>query len=888
MNLRFFHRLAALFRRDDLDRDLESEMSAHLDLAIEENLKSGMSPSDARRQALIHFGGPQQAKEIHRDSRGIPAIEVLLQDTRFAFRMFRKSPSFTAIAILTLALGIGANTTIFSWVRSVLLNPLPGAANPERVVALETLTPDANWVPTSYLDFRDLRDNSKLLESMSVAKPVALAVGDDTAVERVWGEAVSGNFFDLLRVTPQLGRFFSTAEVDRQQNAHPLAIISHSYWASHFQSDPRVIGATLRINHLPYTVIGVAPATFHGSMPGFSFEMWLPATMYGQLTATGDHTLVDRKWRTFRVLARLAPGVSLEQARAQVQSLASEMARRDADTNEGMSATLLPLWKSHYGIQDSLRAPLTILMAACGVLLLIVCANLANLLLARITSRQKEFSVRLALGAPRSRLVRQLLTESFLIAVAGSLAGLAFAVPLRGLLSYLLPQAASPALTDAPLDLGVLLFTIALTFLVAFLAGIAPALHAAKGDVNDTLKESGRSGASVHSLRLLGFFVTSEMALAVVALIAAGLFLKSFRHSSEIRPGFDPGHVAIAQLNLGAASFDARQADSFCLRLQEQLQRQPGVTAVSYADYVPLSVSSGSWEDLQIQGYVPARGENMKLYRTLAAPGYFDLLKIPILQGRDFTSRDDSEAPPVMIVNQEFLRRYIPTGIALGRRVQGWGQWFTIVGVVSDSKIYRLTEPPTPYFYVPIRQIYRPEMGLVFFVRTSASVQSAISALRRETQAVGPAVPLFDASSLDDSIAASLFTQRISASLLTILGSVALLLAAIGLYGVIGYSVAQRTREIGIRMALGATPGIVQRSVLARTLRLALIGIAVGTVASFAVSRVIASFLFKTESHDPATFAAVISLLVAVALLAGYFPSLRATRIDPVSALRSE
>jgi predicted permease len=888
MNLRLFHRIAALFRRDRLDRELEAEITSHLDLAVEENLRAGMTPQEARRQALLHLGGTQQAKEIHRESRGLPWLETLLQDTRFALRLLRKSPAFTSIAILTLALGIGANTTIFSWVRSVLLNPLPGAASAERVVALETLTPDADWVPTSYLDFRDLRDNSKLVESMSVAKPVALAIGNDSAVERVWGEAVSGNFFDLLRVKPQLGRFFSTAEVDLQQNAHPLAIISHSYWASHFHSDPRVVGATLRINHLPYTIIGVAPQTFHGSMAGFSFEMWVPATMYGQLSSTGDHTLRDRKWRTFRVLARLAPGVSLEQARAEIQSIASTMARLDADTNEGMSATLLPLAKSHYGIQDSLRAPLTILMAACGVLLLIVCANVTNLLLARATTRQKEFSVRIALGAPRSRLVRQLLTESLLIAVAGSLAGLVFAVPLRGSLGYLLPHSASPNLLLAPLDPGVLLFIIVLTFIVALLTGIVPALHAAKGNVNDTLKESARSGSGARSLQLLGFFVTSEMALAVVALIAAGLFLRSFRHTSEIRPGFDSRHGAIAQLNLGAASFDAQQADSFCLRLREQLERQPGVTAVSYSDYVPLSVSGGSWEDLQIQGYVPSPGENMKLYRTLASPGFFGVLKIPILQGRDFTLRDDAEAPPVMIVNQEFVRRFVPSGTAIGRLVQGWGQWFTIVGVVSDSKIYRLTEPPTPYFYVPIRQIYRPEMGLVFFVRTSAPISSAISALRRETHAIGPAVPLFDATSLDDSIAASLFAQRISASLLAILGSVALLLAAIGLYGVIGYSVAQRTREIGIRMALGATPGIVQRSVLAHTLRLALLGIAVGVVASFAASKVIASLLFKTEPNDPATFLGVVFLLIAVALAAGYFPALRATRIDPCIALRSE
>ncbi len=815
-------------------------------------------------------------------------MHTLWQDIRYSLRMLTKNPGFTAVAVLTLALGIGANTAIFSWVRSVLLNPLPGASEPERVVALESLAPNGDWVPTSYLDFRDLRDNCKLVKSMSIAKPIALAVGDETSVERVWGEVISGNFFDLLGVKPGLGRYFSTDEVDHEQNSHPLVIISHSYWTSHFHGDPRIIGATLRINHFPYTIIGVAPEVFHGSMAGLSFEMWVPATMYGQLTSTGDVTLRDRKWRTFRVLARLAPGNTIEQARGEVQSLASRMAHDDANTNEGMSATLLPLWKSHYGIQDSLLGPLTILMAACGVLLFIVCANVANLLLARVSTRQKEFSLRLALGAGRSHLVRQVLTESLLLAVAGSTIGLLIAAPLAGSLGYLVPNSTTPTLTQSPIDMGVLLFTIALAIAAALLAGIAPALFSARRNVNETLKEGGRAGSSAHSVRLLGMFVTAEMALAVIALVGAGLFVKTLRNVSEIRPGFDPEHVAVAKLSLSVASYDAQQADSFCLRLRERLERQPGVTAVSYADYVPLNIEAGSWEDLQIQGYVSSPGENMKIYRTLTAPGYFDVVKIPIVEGRDFNLQDDSAAPRVMIVNQEFVRRFVPTGIALGRKVRGWGEWFTIVGVVPDSKIYRLTEAPAPYFYVPIRQIYRPEMGLVFYVRTLASIESATMAMRQESHAVDPAVPVFDAVSLNDSIAASLFGQRISASLLSILGSVALLLAALGLYGVMAYSVAQRTNEIGIRMALGAQRKDVSRLVIRQGARLAAMGLFVGVLASLALGRLLASLLFGVSAADPSTFAGVVSLLTLVALLACYIPARRATRIDPIEALRYE
>jgi predicted permease len=815
----------------------------------------------------------------------------LLQDLRYSLRSLRNAPGFTLIAIGIIAIGIGASSTIFSWVRSVLLNPLPGAAQPQNVVALESVGPNGGWYATSYLDFRDLRDNCKLIEAMSVAKPMALPVdnADGETVERVWGEVVSGNFFDLLGVHPEAGRFFSSAEVDHEQNAHPLLVISHSYWTSHYNADPHVIGSTIRIGHFPYTVIGVTPPGFHGSMPGLNLEMWAPATMFGQLSATGTQTLVDRKWRTFRVLARLAPGVSFEQARLEVESVARLMARLDADTNAGMSATLLPLWKSHYGVQDSLRSPLGVLMAACILVLLIVCANVANLLLVRATARQKEFSIRLALGAPRMRLMRQMLMDSLLVAGAGSVVGLTIAMWLSGSLSYLLPRSSSPMLEPAPIDAGVILFAIALAVVVSVLAGIAPALRAASGNVNEMLKEGGRSASSSgRSSRLSGLFVTAEMALAVVAVIGAGLFLASFRHVSEIRTGFESSHVAIAQLDLSAGNYNASQAASFYQRYTASLERQPGITAVAYSDYAPLSVSSGSWEDLQIQGFVPAPGENMKIYRSLISPGYFNLLKIPLLAGRDFNALDNASAPPVMIVNQEFVRRFVPGGMAIGRKVQGWGRWFTIVGVVQDTKIYRLTETPTPYFYVPMTQIYRPEMGLVFFARTSGSMDSAITALRREAQAADPVVPVFDASSLDDFISASLFPQKIASSLLSVLGTVALFLAAVGLYGVMAYSVAQRTNEIGIRMALGAQPMHVARLVIQQGMFYALIGLVAGSFAAAALARLASSALTGISAWAPAIYAMAAAVTILLALASIALPAWRAVSVDPLTALRHE
>ncbi len=816
-------------------------------------------------------------------------METFLQDVRYGLRMLVKNPGFAAVAILTIAVGIGSSTTIFSWIRTVLLNPLPGASQPERVVALEMLTPSGEWTPTSYLDFRDFRDNTKLFDSMTVTQPMDLAVGDEKQVQRVWGEVVSGNYFEVLRVKPALGRFFSKAEQGDEQNAHAVTVISYAMWRNRYHSDPSLVGTTVRINRYPYTIIGVAPEDFHGSMPGLSLEMWAPATMFGQLSSTGDWMLRDRKTRMFRVLARLAPGVGIERARAEVQALALHNAEVDADTNQGMSATLLPLWKSHYGIQDSLLAPLSILMGACGVVLLIVCANVANLLLARAVSRQKELSVRLALGAPRSRVARQLLTESLLIAVSGALAGLMIAQWLGGSLQWLVPASATPTMLRPPIDFGVLLFTVGLAFAVAGLAGVAPAMHSTRGDVNVMLKEGGRSGtSSIRSQRLRGLLVTSEVALAVVAVIGAGLFVKSFQMARSIQPGFNPHQVAMAQINLSAAGYDAGQADSFCRRLREVMERQPGVTAVSYGDYVPLSISGGSWEDLQIQGYVPGPNENMKLYRNLVAPGYFELMKIPLLEGRDFNLQDDREHPPAMIVTREFVRHFMPNQEPIGQKVQGWGKWFTVVGVVEDSKILRLTENTAPYFYVPIRQIYRPEMGLKFFVRTSGPVNDAVTALRREANAIDPAVPVFSAMPLEEYIGASLFAQRISASLLGTLGSVALLLAAIGLYGVMAYSVAQRTNEIGIRVALGAQPVHVMRMIVRECLTLALPGLLLGSLLAVALARVVSASLVEVSPRDPAIYAAAAIFTVLVALCAAANPARRAAKVDPMVALRYE
>jgi predicted permease len=813
----------------------------------------------------------------------------LLQDLRYALRTLRNRPTFALVAVLTIAIGIGANTTIFSWLRSLVLNPFPGAADPDRIVAIENTAPDGEPITTSYLDFRDFRDRLRLVSNLTAYRGYVFSIGDAPEAERAWGEMVSGAAFDMFGIKPEIGRFFSLDERDDAQNAHAVVVISHDYWKSHYGMSASAIGSTLRINRTPMTVIGVTPEGFHGMHPGLEYAFWVPLTMYGQMTHTGTWMLKDRNTRNFMLLARLAPGVTLDQARAEVQGAAQRMAEADPDSNLGIGGLVLPPWQSHFGLQSILLTPVAILMGIGGVVLLIVCANLANLLLARATGRTQEFSIRLALGAKPARLVNQLLTETLLVVVGGAVSGLILAKWLGGALRWLLPGVAFPTLLVPPLDKQIFAFTASLAVMVTLLAGLIPALHSARTNINDALKEGGRTGTlTMHAHRLRGLMVISEVALAFVALVGASVFLKSFRNARMVDPGFSPEGVALAQFDFSTAGYNAQETDNFCRRLREQLQQLPGVTSVSYDDSVPLGFHGGNWETLEVEGYVPKANENMKIYRDLVSPGFFESMKIPLVDGRDFDWHDDPTSLKVMIVNQEFVRRFFPSGNPIGHKVHGWGEWFTIVGVARDSKYHRVTENPQPYFYIPIRQIFRPEYGLTFHVRTSGSITEAIAALRRESSAIDPALTIFDAEPMTEYIAASLFGAKITANLLTLLSAIGLVLAAMGLYGVLAYSVAQRTREFGVRAAMGAKPRDILALILRESARLTLSGAAVGLLLAVLSTRIVARQVYGISPLDPVVFGGVGLVLVAVAMVASYIPALRAARVNPVVALRYE
>ena len=816
-------------------------------------------------------------------------VSNILRDLRYGLRTLLRNPAFTAVAVLTIGIGIGANTTVFSWMRSMVLNPLPGAMQPERIVAIENMAADGAPITTSYLDFTDFRDHLHLVTLVSARAGNVFAVGEGPNTSQVWGEAVSGNLFDMLGVTPEAGRFFTGAEKDDTQNAHPVVIISHTYWKNHYHFDPSAIASTLRVNDTVFTIIGVTPPAFHGTRSGLDYEIWMPLTMAGKLTHTGTWMLRDRNTRNFQLFARLAPGASIEQAREEVRTLADRMAVLDADSNQGVSATVLPLWESHFSTQSVLLTPIVVLMAVSGLVLLIVCANLANLLLARATGRQKEFSIRLALGAAPGRLAGQILNETLLLAGAGAICGLMLANSLGGVIRWLMPAVARPTMLHPPLDGQVLIYTTALAFIVVILSGLVPAVHATRSNVNEALKQGGRTGAlGIHSQRLRGLLVSSEVALAVVALVGAGLFLKSFETARAIDPGFSPDGVALARFDFSTANYNAQQTDTFCRRLRERLEQQPAVTAVSYDDSTPLGFNGGNWEGLEVEGYVPRPSENMKIYRDLVSPGFFSSMKISLIDGRDFDLHDDATSPKVMIVNQEFARHFLPNRDPIGRKVHGWGQWFTIVGVVKNSKYHLVTESPQPYFYIPIRQIFRPEYGLTFQIRTTGSVNEAIVAVRRDAAEIDPSLTVFDAEPMTEYVAASLFGAKIAANLLTVLSGLGLLLAAIGLYSVMAYSVAQRTREIGIRVALGAQQPDIMQLVIRQGMRFALIGLLTGVAVAAALARLASSALIAVSPSDPLVFTLAAAFTILITLSAAVIPARRALQVDPASALRFE
>jgi predicted permease len=893
-------RLARARRTRD---NFEAELACHIAMDTEAGLRSGLGPQEARRQALIRLGGLDQTRQAYRDRGTLPWLEDLLHDLRYGLRMMARNPGFSAVAVLMIAIGISATCTVFTWIDAVLLQPLSGVADPGRLVTVETVTSNGEWVPNSYPDYIDFRDRLKLIDGIAVAHIAAFSVGEEDHAERVWGELVSGNFFSVLGVQPEAGRLFLPSEWGDTPGAYPVAVISDRYWRSHYNADPTILGRTLRINQHPLTVVGVAAPAFHGSIPVTAFDLYVPYMEQSVLNGVPQWMLRDRHDRNMLGIARLKPGVTFAQARAELKALADRMAVANVNVSEGMSATLLPIAKSPHGPQGLLAGPLRILMGVCLLVLGIVCANVANLMLARATHREREFSARLALGASRTRLARQVLTESLTLTITGAALGIAVAPFLARSLRLLMPPGAMQLLVsmDTRPNFAVLAFIAIVCIVSAVVAGLIPALQVGRLNFSTRLNSGGRTSTTsrTHN-RMRSLLVISEVALALVAMVGAGLFARSFQQTLHIDPGFDPNHVLLNQFYLSTNGYSLAQRKEFCRRLEERMAAAPGVTNVAYSDGVPLGFEPSWWEELRIEGYAPQPNENMNVFRNVISPGYLPLMHIPLLDGRNFTDQDNENAPSVMIVNEAFARRFFAGRNPIGHTVHGWGSWFRVVGVAKDSKYHYLGETTPAYFYVPFRQVFREDMNLAFYVRTRGDPDSVLSTLRATVREIDPNVTVFDAAPLKDFIGASLYPQKVAASLMAVMGSIALLLAATGLYSVMAYAVAQRTQEIGVRMALGARPRHVLSMVIRQGLWLTLAGLAAGAALAVALGRLVATVsytnsamgtqasLLPSSAAAPLIYLAAAGFLCAVSIVAAFLPARRAASIDPMQALRMD
>jgi predicted permease len=811
----------------------------------------------------------------------------LKHDLLYALRGFRNNPMFTAVAIASLALGIGLNTAIFNLVSAILLQPLP-VRDAARLVSVFTSDPvNPGLLYCSYPNYQDYRDRNTVFSGLALYTPIQATLTGEKDSGEVLGQIVSGNYFDVLGIKPALGRFFLPQE-DRISGAQAVVVIGYAFWTRKFAANPSAIGATLGLNNRPYTIIGVAPKSFHGANTLVSSDLWVPMTMYPQMLPNADW-VGHRRALLFSVIGRLKDGVGRRQAEDNMKTLAAQLAREYPADNQGRTLKLFPLTDSV--IQPNSRGAFVLVGGvALGVsclVLLIACANVANLLLVRAAGRRKEMALRLALGVGRGRLIAQLVTESALLAMAGSAAALVLARWGRDLLWSFRPPWMLSGDAVLKFDVRVLGFTLLIALLATLVFGLAPAVIATRANLASELRErrSPWTGAG-HRANLRSMLVMAQVALSVVALTGAGLFLRSLSNAQAVDPGFDAAHMATLVLNTKARAFTEPQGHAFFTRVLERAASLPGVASATLAFNPPFTVRRA--RSISIEGQQTGPGPGALAPIDLVEPGYFQTMRIPLLRGRAFTAGDTTAAPRVAVINQTMARRFWSAGNPLGARLRFYGEDASvqIVGVVKDSTYINLGEDPRPMVYLCLRQNYMPTVAL--WVRTIGQPEAMLGTLRGEVQSLDRGVLLTDLQTAGQVSHELLWAQRLGAVLFASFGALAGLLTVVGLYGVISYSVGQRTRELGIRMALGAQPAAVLRQVLAEGLILVFWGMVLGLIASITIAGVLRGLLFGVSTRDPLTLGAVIALLLVTALAACAVPALRATRIDPMVALRDE
>jgi predicted permease len=877
-------RIHAWFSPGHVDQEFASELETHLHMLTDENIRRGMPPAEATRAARIKLGGVTQLKEINHQLRGLPFIETFLQDARYAFRMLRKNPGFTAVAVLTLALGVGANTAIFSVVYAVLLKPLP-YANPNQLVsAFQANTLDG--VPetgTSYPNFEEWRAQNHVFSELATIdfhQLTLTGVGEPSEVNTC---VVTPEHFAVLDVKPLQGRIFFPE--DGKRGAPPVVILSENLWRGTLGADPKILGRSIILDKRPFTVVGIMPASFRSPFINSNPEVWIPLVqdpLFGSWMARrGGHWLA--------VFGRLKPGVSIAQAQAEMDAISERLASEFPAENKGWTVRLVPMQKEIVG---DVRTALLVLLGAVGLVLLIACANIANLLLARATSRSKEIAVRTALGAGRSRIIRQLLSETAVLGLLGGVIGIALAYWGVRALSLLLPDNL-PRMNAIRVDNFVLIFALVLSAIASVAFGLVPALFASKSDVQSSLREGGgRSGESGNRRRARSFLAAAEIALAMVLLVAAGLLLRSFSKLTSVSPGFDPQHIVKAEVSLPQFQYSKpQQWTAFSDELLAHLQAQPGLQDSAIG--IPVPITNGYINlGFDIVGVPPASQSDSRLANYVSvSPDYFRVMEIPLLSGRLFNQQDIASAPSVTLISKAFAQRYFPKQDPIGKRLSfafppNPDTPREIVGIVGDVRDMSLGDAPGPMMYVPFAQA--PFWGANLVVKSTLSTSAVNAAIRQEVQKIDKDLPVTDVGKLPDFLDASVSQQRFRTFLLGLFATMALILAATGIFGVISYSVSCRTNEIGIRVALGASRATILRMILRETLLLTFAGLLIGIPCALIASHLIGHMLFGISADDPVTLAAVAFTLTAVATLAGFIPARRAMQVDPMVALRHE
>jgi putative ABC transport system permease protein len=877
-------RFTALFRRHQLDADLDEELRGHIDLAIEEKIKGGMSPTEARTAALKEFGGMTQTKESYRALRGLPIFETFANDLRFGLRQLVKSPAFALTAILTLALGIGATTAIFSVVKAVLLAPLP-YKDPGRIVAVWTANAAQGGqpLPSSAGDFAIWKQRSGVFEDLAPSYDNEQTLTGQGAPQLLIGYAVSASYLRILGVAPQLGRLYSDQE--DSPNGPKVALLSDHLWRTTFHSNPAIVNKVITLDGLAYTVLGVMPRGFDYPT---TVEIWTPSAMAASAYNDFNNPYV-------RILGRLRAGVTLEQAQKTLNDIEAQVAATHPQTDSGNRVVLVPLREQ---LDGDIRKPLLILMGAVGLVLLIACANTAGLSLARNAERQKEIAVRLALGATRLRLLCQFVTESLLLAAIGGTGGVLLALGGNRFLLRLFPIDVAnlniPKVTQIPLDPGVLLFSLAITALTAFLFGIVPVLKAMKTEAGAAMKDSGRGNTTTRqSNRSRSAVVVSEVALSLMLLTGAGLVVESFQKVLNADLGFQPDHVLSLQVFLPQdryPSTDRAKRLQFVEAVEKRLSALPGAKSAGSINFLPLS---GFWgtSSFLLRGQAPPKnGQAPEADNRIVTPGYLQTMGIPLSHGRAFTNADRAGAVQVAMINQTMAKQFFggkdPVGEELNLGSADKPDWWQIVGVAGDVKAFGQDQPTHADIYRPFAQV--PFPLIAFTLRTETDPASMVKSAEQAMWSVDPNLPVLKAIPMDLLASQTLAVRRASSALISAFAVLALVLACIGIYGVMAYAVTQRRQEIGVRMALGAQRGDVLRMMMGLGIRLTLLGVFIGLIGAFALTRWMASLLFEVNAMNPLIFSMAATVLVVVALAASYFPSRRAASIHPMQALRTE